>query len=47
LELNRNDPRIYILLGRRQLYAPRVFGVDIEKAIESFREATIVDPHYD
>jgi Flp pilus assembly protein TadD len=24
-----------------------VFGGDIEKAIESFRKATIVDPHYD
>src|SRR5215831_5571825 len=47
LELDRNDPRIYIVLGRRQLYAPRVFGGDIEKAIESFRKATIVDPHHD
>jgi len=47
LELDRNNPRIYIVLGRRQLYAPRVFGGDIEKAIESFRKATIVDPHYD
>ena len=46
MELDRNDPRIYVVLGRRQLYAPRVFGGDIEKAIESFRKATIVDPHY-
>jgi tetratricopeptide (TPR) repeat protein len=47
LELDPNDPRIYIVLGRRQLYSPRMFGGDIEKAIESFRKATIVDPRYD
>jgi Tfp pilus assembly protein PilF len=47
LESDPNDPRIYIVIGRRQLYSPRMFGGDIEKAIESFRKATIVDPHCD
>ena len=47
LELDPNDPRIYIVIGRRQLYSPRMFGGDIEKAIESFRKATVVDPHDD
>jgi tetratricopeptide (TPR) repeat protein len=47
LELDPNDPRIYIVIGRRQLYSPRMFGGDIDKAIESFRKATTVDPHCD
>lgn len=47
LELDPNDPRIYIVIGRRQLYSPRMFGGDIEKAIESFRKATTLDPHCD
>lgn len=47
LELDPNDPRIYVAIGRRQLYSPRMFGGDIEKAIESFRKATTVDPHCD
>ena len=47
LELDPNDPRTYIVIGRRQLYSPRMFGGDIEKAIESFRKATTVDPHCD
>jgi len=47
LELDPNDPRIYIVIGRRQLYSPRMFGGDIEKAIESFRKATTIDPHSD
>jgi len=47
LEADPNDPRVYVVIGRRQLYSPRMFGGDIEKAIESFRKATSVDPHYD
>ena len=47
LELDPNDPRIYIVIGRRQLFSPRIFGGDIEKAIESFRKATTVDPRSD
>lgn len=47
LELDPNAPRTYIVIGRRQLYSPRMFGGDIEKAIESFRKATTVDPHCD
>lgn len=47
LDSDANDPRIYIVMGRRQLYAPRMFGGDIHKAIESFRKATTVDPRCD
>lgn len=47
MELDPKDPRIYIVIGRRQLYSPRMFGGDVEKAIESFRKATTVDPHCD
>lgn len=47
LQLDPNNPRIYVAQGRRQLYAPRMFGGDLEKAIESFRKSTTVDPHYD
>ena len=35
------------MIGRRHLYSPRIFGGDIEKAIESFRKATTVDPRSD
>jgi tetratricopeptide (TPR) repeat protein len=47
LQLDRNNPRAYAVLGRRQLYAPKIFGGDIDKAIESFRKSTLVDPNYD
>jgi tetratricopeptide (TPR) repeat protein len=47
LQLDPNDPRIYAVLGRRQLYSPRIFGGDIDKAIDSFRKSTKLDPHYD
>jgi tetratricopeptide (TPR) repeat protein len=47
LQLDPNDPRIYVVLGRRQLYSPKIFGGDIDKAIDSFRKSTKLDPHYD
>jgi tetratricopeptide (TPR) repeat protein len=47
LQLDANNPRIYVVLGRRQLYSPKIFGGDVDKAIESFRKSTTLDPHYD
>lgn len=47
LQLDANNPRAYAVLGWRQLYSPKMFGGDIDKAIESFRKSTTVDPHYD
>lgn len=47
LQLDPNDPRIYVVLGRRQLYSPKIFGGDVDKAIESFRKSTTLDSHFD
>jgi tetratricopeptide (TPR) repeat protein len=47
LQLDANNPRIYVVLGRKQLYSPKIFGGDVDKAIESFRKSTTLDPHYD
>jgi tetratricopeptide (TPR) repeat protein len=47
LELDPNNPRAYAVLGRKYLYAPKMFGGDLPKAIESFQKATSLDPHYD
>ena len=47
LQLDANNPRIYVVLGRRQLYSPKIFGGDVDKAIESFRKSTTLDPYYD
>jgi tetratricopeptide (TPR) repeat protein len=46
-ELDPNNPRAYVVVGRKYLYAPRIFGGDLQKAIESFRKATALDPHDD
>ena len=47
LELDNNNALAYAVLGRRQLYSPKLFGGDIDKAIVSFRKATELDPRYD
>jgi Tfp pilus assembly protein PilF len=47
LQLDPNDPRIYVVAGRRQLYSPKMFGGDIDKSIDSFRKSTKLDPRYD
>jgi Flp pilus assembly protein TadD len=35
------------VVGRKYLFAPKIFGGDLGKAIESFRKATTLDPRYD
>jgi len=47
LELDGNNPRVFASLGRRYLNAPKMFGGDVEKAIESFRKSTQLDPRFD
>jgi tetratricopeptide (TPR) repeat protein len=47
LQLDPNCAGAYVVLGRRYLYAPKMFGGDVNKAIDSFRKSTTVDPRYD
>jgi tetratricopeptide (TPR) repeat protein len=47
LELDANNPRVYASLGRQYLNAPAMFGGDVDKAIESFRKSTQLDPKFD
>jgi tetratricopeptide (TPR) repeat protein len=46
-QLDANNPRAYAVIGRRYLYAPKIFGGDLDKAIESFRKSTELEPHGD
>jgi tetratricopeptide (TPR) repeat protein len=47
LELDANNPRVSASLGRQYLEAPHMFGGDLDKAIESFRKSTQLDPRSD
>jgi len=47
LELDPNNPRIYLVLGRKYLFAPKMFGGSLDKAVESFQEAITLDPKCD
>ena len=47
LALDANDPRVYASLGRQYFMAPRMFGGDNDKAIESFRKSIQLDPQFD
>jgi len=38
LELAPGNVRVYASLGRQYLYAPKMFGGNIDKAIENFRD---------
>jgi tetratricopeptide (TPR) repeat protein len=46
-ELDANNPLAYAAIGRKFLYAPKMFGGDVDKAIESFHKATEFDPSSD
>jgi tetratricopeptide (TPR) repeat protein len=46
-QLDPNCPQAFTVIGRKYLYSPRVFGGDIEKAIDSFKKATAIDPSND
>jgi tetratricopeptide (TPR) repeat protein len=47
LELDANNPRVMASLGRQYLNAPKMFGGDVDKAIENFRKSTQLDPSSD
>jgi tetratricopeptide (TPR) repeat protein len=47
LELDANNPRAFASWGREYMNAPKMFGGDLDKAIESFRKSTQLDPNFD
>jgi tetratricopeptide (TPR) repeat protein len=47
LALAPQDSRVHASLGRQYLFAPKMFGGDISKAVENFRRATELDPTSD
>jgi tetratricopeptide (TPR) repeat protein len=46
-ELDGSNPRVFASLGRQYLNAPKMFGGDVDKAIESLRKSTQLDPNFD
>ncbi len=46
-QLDPKNAFAYAVTGRRQLYAPKMFGGDLDQAVESFRKATLLDPRND
>jgi len=46
-ELDPGNPLVLASLGRQYLHAPKMFGGDVDKAIENFRKSTQIDPHAD
>jgi tetratricopeptide (TPR) repeat protein len=47
LDLAPNDALVYASLGRQYLYAPKMFGGDVGRAIDNFLKATQLDPSSD
>jgi len=47
LALDPANPRVYACLGRRYLFAPKMFGGDVNKSVEIFLKATQLDPKFD
>jgi Tfp pilus assembly protein PilF len=46
-QLDPNNAQAFAVSGRKYFFAPGMFGGDLNKAIESFKKATTLDPHYD
>ena len=46
-ELDPNSARVFASLGRQYLMAPHMFGGDVDKAVESLRKSTQLDPNFD
>jgi tetratricopeptide (TPR) repeat protein len=46
-ELDPNSARVSASLGRQYLMAPHMFGGDVDKAVESLRKSTQIDPSFD
>jgi Tfp pilus assembly protein PilF len=47
IALDDKNPRAWASLGRQYLMAPKMFGGDIPKAIESFQKSLAIDPAQD
>jgi tetratricopeptide (TPR) repeat protein len=47
MALDANNPRVWASTGRQYLMAPKAFGGDVAKAVESFRKSLALDPAQD
>jgi tetratricopeptide (TPR) repeat protein len=47
MELEAKNPRVFASLGRQYLEAPKMFGGDLDQAIESFRKSLALDAQSD
>ena len=47
MALDPDNPRVWASTGRQYLMAPRAFGGDVAKAVESFRKSLALDPAQD
>ena len=47
LVLDDTNPRVWASLGRQYLMAPKMFGGDAAKAVESFQKSLAIDPSQD
>jgi tetratricopeptide (TPR) repeat protein len=47
MALDDKNPRVWASLGRQYLLAPKMFGGDTPKAIESFQRSLTIDPAQD
>jgi tetratricopeptide (TPR) repeat protein len=47
LQLDPNNAFAYAVQGRKYFFTPSAFGGDVDKAIESFKRATAIDPQSD
>jgi tetratricopeptide (TPR) repeat protein len=47
MALDDKDPRVWASLGRQYLLAPKMFGGDLSKAIDSFQKSLSIDPQQD
>lgn len=46
-QLDPSNAQAFAVVGRKYLYAPKAFGGDLDKAIDSFRKAIAHDPRND
>jgi tetratricopeptide (TPR) repeat protein len=47
MALDDKNPRVWASLGRQYLMAPKMFGGDVSKAIESLEKSAALDPQQD
>jgi len=47
MALDDKNPRVWASLGRQYLMAPKMFGGDVSKAVESLQKSLAIDPSQD